>query len=88
MPRIQHGTLVAATVATVTLDSDHSNVEILNRGTDEIFFTVDGAAPTVDGNDVEIVPGGSALQVAAPKKGATVVRLISTGTPKYSVRGL
>lgn len=88
MPRIVHGVLAANTVATVTLTSDHANVEVVNRGTDEIFFTVDGPAPTIDGADVEIVPGSSALQVAAPAKDATDVRMISAGAPKYTVRGV
>jgi hypothetical protein len=88
MPRIVHGTLTAATVATVTLDADYANVEVRNRGTDEIFFTVDGTDPTVEGADTEVVPGNSAHQVPALQRNTTDVKMISSGTPKYTVRGL
>jgi len=90
MPRIVHGTLVAATVTTVTLDSDHNSVEVMNRsGSAEIFFTVDGTNPTVGGNDCDVLPAAiNSIEAPAFKKGATVVKLISSGTPTFSVRGL
>lgn len=89
MAEIEHGTLVANTLATVTLDRDFAKVEVLNRdGAAEIFFTVDGAAPTVEGDDCQVLPAAiGALELLARETGQTIVRLISSGTPKYSVRG-
>jgi hypothetical protein len=85
----KHAQLVAATIDTVTLDSDYARVEVINRdGTAEIFFTVDGGDPTVLGDNTHVVPASiSKTTVHAFKKATTVVRLISSGTPKYTVRG-
>lgn len=87
----QHGTLVASTVATVTLVGDYTRVEVLNRsGTAEIFFTVDDTAPTVAGSGTYILPAiaGASLVTPSPSAAATIVRLISSGTPTYSVTGV
>lgn len=88
MANIEHGTLVADTVTTVTLDSDAQEVEVLNRdGAAEIYFTVDGADPTVEGDDCQVLPAAiGAVQVRAPGGGVTDVKLISEGTPTFSVR--
>jgi hypothetical protein len=95
MARIKHGTLVASTVATVTLDlvdsgrivSRQKRVEVINRdGAAEIYFTVDGTTPTVAGDDCFVLPAAmGSLEVGAPKGTPTVVKLISSGTPTYSV---
>lgn len=89
MAEIEHGTLVANTMATVTLDHDFAQVEVLNRdGAAEIFFTVDGPAPVIEADDCQCLPAAiGALQLPASVGNQTVVRLISSGTPKYSVRG-
>jgi hypothetical protein len=89
MARIAHGTLTPNTVATVTLDSDFGSVEVLNRnGVAEIYFTVDGAVPTVGGADTEVLPAAlGSVDVASIASGPTVVKLISTGAATYSVRG-
>jgi hypothetical protein len=69
-------------------------VEVLNRdGTAEIYFTVDGTEPTVGGTGCEVLPAAmGSIVVAAPNApgagGGTVVKCISTGTPKVSVKGL
>lgn len=88
---IKHGQLTAATVDTVNLDGDYSEVEVINRdGAAEIFFTVDGGAPVVAGDDNHILPAAiSGVTVNASKETGdpTVVKLISSGTPKYTVRG-
>jgi len=90
MARIKHGTLVAATVATVTLTVDCRDVEVLNRtGDAEIFFTVDGSTPTVAGDNTHVLPAQiGSLIVAVPETGNTVVKLISSGTPSYAVEGI
>jgi hypothetical protein len=91
MATIRHGTLVAATVTTVTFSADADTidtVEVINRsGSAEIFFTVDGTTPTVAGNDCEILPAAvGAVEVGVPGRASTVVKLISAGAPTYSVR--
>jgi hypothetical protein len=87
----RHGTLVAATVTTVTLGTakaDSEQVEVLNRdGAAEIYFTVDGTTPTVAGDDTEMLPASiGSVRVIASTSGQAVVKLISSGTPKYTVR--
>lgn len=82
-----HHSLVAATVDTVTMANDFDQVEVLNRdGAAEIYFTVDGSAPTVGGANCQVLPAciGAAICGVA-SSGNTVVRLISAGTPAYSV---
>lgn len=90
MARIVHGTLVAATVTTVTLtDLEYEQLEVMNvDGAAAIYFRVDGVSPTVAGDDCEVIPATiSVLRVATPSVD-NEVRLISAGTPKYSVRGI
>jgi hypothetical protein len=89
--RIKHATLVAATMDTVTLDGDYKHVEVVNRdGVNEIYFTIDGADPTVAGDNTHVLPaqiGRITVNAAAEPGTPTVVKLISAGTPKYTVRG-
>jgi hypothetical protein len=89
MAEVRHGTLVATTVTTVTLGQDWDYLEVVNRnGTAEIYFTVGGATPTVGGADCEVVPAAiGAVEVKVNAAGPTVVKLISAGTPAYTVRG-
>lgn len=87
-----HVTLVANTVTTVTLDGGYyGQVEVLNvDGMAAIYFTVDGADPTIEGNGCNVLPaaiGGLTVRVA-DVDGSFVVKLISAGTPKVSVRGV
>lgn len=84
-------TLVAATVDTVTFtSSDRNTVKVTNDdGGAAIHFTVDGTAPTSGGAATYRLPAvaGASLSVEPRTGGATVVKLISTGTPTYSVEG-
>lgn len=87
MAKRKHGTLTASTVATVALDGGN-NVEVINRGTTDIFARTDGSAPTAGGADDDyVIPAGGYL--ALPDEDAasssTTVKLISSGTPSYSV---
>lgn len=90
MARIVHGTLTADTVDTVTIVPDADEIEVVNvDGAAAVYFTVGGATPTVEGNDCEVVPGAiGVLRVATPGEAPYTVKLISTGTPKYSVRAV
>lgn len=99
--RVTHGTLTAATVATVTLAAYYTSVEILNRGTTEIYVSADGtstpANPAVAGDEFDVIPPSSSLTVrgrnkwnptdGVAKPTTTVVKLISSATPTYSVIG-
>jgi len=89
-----HATLGASTVDTVTLTATNGKLTLLNRsGAAEIYFTIsiDGTAPsppTVLGTDCFVLPAAIG-SVEIPVSGEpTIVKLISTGTPTYSVEVL
>ena len=94
-----HGTLVAATVDTVNILNPSPTVTVVNRsGVSEIYFTINGVAPTVGGDNTYVLPaviGALAIKVPQPTgpgaggysaaNPAFQVQLISSGTPTYSV---
>lgn len=81
---IVHATLTADTVDDVTF-SRAREIEVVNvDGADAIYFTTDGTDPTVAGDDTHVVPGTIGYLEVFSK--TPVVKLISSGTPKYSVR--
>lgn len=94
MARKLHGTLTAATVATVTVDGPFGSLVVVNHGSDAIYLTHgkvagDVVAPTVAGNDTDVVPAGGAW-AADPivnHDQTHTVKLISSGAPAYSVLG-
>jgi hypothetical protein len=82
-------TLSASTVDTVTIARDCDQVEVMSDGAAAIYFTVDGSTPTVAGKKAYALPAAvGARQVTVPTSGSTVVKLISSGTPTYSVTAL
>lgn len=84
-------TLVASTVDTVTFDVGQSSVQIHNdTGGSAIYFTVDGTTPTVGGATTFRVPAIAGVIAELGVQGGAstdVVKLISSGTPSYSVVG-
>lgn len=92
-------TLVAATVDTVTFALGATGtpgwarvpkkIEVLTDGAADIYVTVDGSTPTIAGNNcwrVPALPGASIIDVTdSNPTDAVVVKLISAGTPTYSV---
>lgn len=97
---VHEKTLVASTVDTVTFSVDVAGatpgwgrppkkVEILSDGADDIYVTTDGSAPTVRGTSCYRVPALSGSTVIGVQdsnaRDAVVIKLISEGTPTYSV---
>ena len=85
------GTLVASTVATVQIVPWASGlwVECRTTGTDEMWVTLDGSVPTVAGDNCFLVSGARNFPVSYDANGSVVtVKMISSGTPGYSVSGL
>jgi hypothetical protein len=93
-------TLVAATADTVTYELGTVGalgwnrmpqaIEILTDGVADIYVTTDGTAPTVGGSHcwrVPAVAGASRIDLGDQQAVNTpvVVKLISAGTPTYSV---
>ena len=87
----QAKTLVANTADTVTIDRDANEIIVTALNTAGlIYFTVDGTAPTVAGNNTYVVPNivGASKRVTVPSAGDTVVRLISGFAAMYSVEAV
>ena len=84
-----NNTAVASTVDTVTIARDAEFVRVyFDAGTTAIFFTTDGSTPTVNGVNCYRVPAtvGAATSVNVTGSSPTIVKLISSGTPTYSVQ--
>lgn len=77
----------ASAVDSVTFGDDCDRVEVLNLDPAAVlYFTVDSSTPTAGtAKNTYCVPAGGALVVSVPTSGLTVVKLFSTGTPKYVV---
>lgn len=80
-------TLVASTVDSVTFTNvDLAEVEVITDGIDDIYLAFGSTTPTVAGTDCWRVPAVAGSYVFPVRtSGQTVVRLISAGTPEYSV---
>ncbi len=85
---VHEKTLVANTVDQVTFTGiDLTEVEVLSDGTADIYVSFGAdVTPTVAGTQCYRVPEGTVSTVLTVRtSGDTVVKLISTGTPAYSV---
>lgn len=82
----RHGTLVATTVTTQTLDSNAQTIIVRAHGAGYLNVTFDGSTPTVDGDNTARVDAGGVLHYSSTSSNATEsVKMISAGTPGYSV---
>jgi len=82
--RSAHATLVAATADTVTISGGGGKGgEIVNHGTDAIYFRTDGTAAVVAADENEVVLGSERLSIEIPTSG--IISVISAGTPTYSI---
>lgn len=77
-------TLAASTVDTVTFFDAPSSVEVLSDGAAKIYVTTDGSAPTVGGDGTRIIPDSPCARMIGMESGKAV-KLVSAGTPTYSV---
>lgn len=86
----QHTTLVADTVTTVTFDQDFARIEVVNvDGAAAVYFRIGSTDPVVAATGSHVLPAAiCAMEIDVHTSGPTVVKLISPGTPKVSVRGL
>lgn len=83
--RAKHATLVGSTVDTVNLSMSGGTVVVRNRdavGGDVLYFTIDGTTPTAAGDDTYFCGPGESVVIDAI---CPAVKLISAGTPDYSV---
>lgn len=84
-----HATLTASSVSTINLNSQYyRKIEIVNRGDVEAFYTLDDSTPTVEGDNSIVLPARSAVVEEWYGDTTPTVKIISTGTPKISVRGV
>lgn len=79
-----HATLAADTEDIVTLSGASQRPgEIVNQGTDAIYFRTDGITAVGLADETEVVLGGERLSLRFNEAGT--INLISAGTPTYSV---
>ena len=85
----KHATLTANSTDTVTLGTASASVtprvEVLNRGSDPIYFTTDGTTPAVAGDNTRVVLPGGGLVVDLSPGAASTVKLIAVSAVPYSV---
>lgn len=88
--RSKHSTLTASTVDKITFDGDFRQVAVSNRGSAAIYATLSskttGDNPTVGGDNTFLIDAGE-TRVFDFADEIKTVRLISSGTPAYSVEG-
>lgn len=84
---VYNKTLVASAVDSVTfVDEDVAEIEVMTDGSADIFVGFGDVTPTVNGTDCWRVPAAAGVSAFRPgTSGETVVKLISSGTPVYSV---
>jgi hypothetical protein len=78
--------LVASTEDKVTFTRDVRTARVTNlTGSAAIYFTIDNTAATVAGANCYVIPAAvGSVEVNMPDD-SDVIRLISSGTPSYSV---
>lgn len=82
----RHGTLTASAVSTVTMSANVQTIIVKIHGSGYANVTFDGSTPTVDGDNTARVDAGGVLHYSSTSSNATEsVKMISAGTPGYSV---
>lgn len=85
-----HSTCVASPAYdTVVMGSALEVIQVLNRSASgpEIYYTLDGSTPSVGGSNCRVLPASICADIASDFSTTTIVtvKLISSGTPTYSV---
>ncbi len=92
MPRIIHGRCVANQVAVVSPGTVARQARVLNiTGSSRIYIRGDGIDPAAPWTDCDVIPaamGFVVIKLRADPDGDSEVRLVSPGTPEYSVQFL
>jgi hypothetical protein len=84
-----NGTLVGATVDTITFVNAHVGVRITSiSGSAVIQYTVDGSTPAAGTSPELAAVAGSSVIVPFDDTELAVVKLLSAGTPTVAVEGL
>ena len=84
-----NGTLVAATVDTITFTKVHAGVRITNiSGAAVIQYTVDGSTPAAGTSPELAAVAGESVVVPFDNEDLVVVNLLSPGVPTIAVEGL
>lgn len=80
--------MVAGQVDTVTFTDNIAAVSILPDGTADVFYTLDGSTPAVNGASSLRIPAGAFVEDALlpEKRSGDQVKIVSAGTPKVSVQ--
>jgi len=93
---VKNGITIPGSVSTVSFDNWFQYVEIINRGTSEIWVRADGEDPVAEGDNSIVIPGNSWLQVrnrsARPTlfntfPNVTVIKIFSVAAVPYSACG-
>lgn len=87
--RIFNGVLTANVVTTITADASYVEARVLNMdGAAPIYIRTDGVTPASPWDDCEALPAAIGfLVVRLTRKGVpSTLKMVSSGTPAYSVK--
>jgi hypothetical protein len=81
-----HDKTLAANVAdAVNFTDDPGSVEVVSDGAAKLYVTVDGSTPAVSGDTTYLLPAVPCSRTIPHPGSPRAVKLISAGTPMYSV---
>ncbi len=83
-----NATVTAGQVTTVTFREDLPSVDVIADGSTDVYYTLDGSAPTIAGAHTYRLPvGAMTIDTRQPNtSGPTVVRLIASVNTVVSVQ--
>lgn len=80
-------TTVASQVDTVNFGGDLNRIEVVHlSGTDNVWYTLDGSTPAVNGDASYVVPPSSVDSREPQGGGATQLKLVSAGVVTLRVQ--
>lgn len=75
----------AASAAPFYTPNPIHEVQVVNRGADTVWVTLDGSVPTVGGRNSYVVTAGSALREPVPSRSTNTIRLLAASAVAVSV---